>query len=50
MAKIADVFGRVNAYCLSVFLYVLGESSFERGCLRGGWGVFTIDEAGGEMS
>lgn len=24
MAKIADVFGRVNAYILSVFLYVLG--------------------------
>jgi SIT family siderophore-iron:H+ symporter-like MFS transporter len=24
MAKIADVFGRVNAYVLSVFLYVLG--------------------------
>lgn len=26
MAKIADVFGRVNAYVLSVVLYVLGES------------------------
>jgi MFS family permease len=24
MAKIADVFGRVNAYILSVFLYALG--------------------------
>jgi hypothetical protein len=45
MAKIADVFGRVNAYCLSVFLYVLGESSFERGCSGGGWGVFTVDKA-----
>jgi hypothetical protein len=45
MAKIADVFGRVNAYCLSVFLYVLGESSFKRGCWRGGWRVFIGDEA-----
>jgi hypothetical protein len=31
MAKIADVFGRVNAYCLSVFLYVLGEWEWKSG-------------------